>query len=142
MSAPTLPQPIEDAAASVRTVVCYLRTATPARLGNACSAASAASWSAWPPPTAGPSWNRSRICTSPVPPCTGPACARPLALLADHQADTLLATDSTRLAVTPQVADELAAVARRQGWRLLTVELLTTRSPAPPSASGRTGGPA
>jgi hypothetical protein len=39
--------------------------------------------------------------------------------------DALLATDLTRLAVDAQVADQLAAVADRQGWRLLTIEKLT-----------------
>jgi Resolvase, N terminal domain len=50
-----------------------------------------------------------------------PGLQRALALLADHQADALLATDMSRLAVDPEVAVELATLADRHGWRILTV---------------------
>lgn len=54
-----------------------------------------------------------------------PGLREALALLADHQADALLATDPDRLAVTPEAADQLTAVADRHGWRLLTVQTPT-----------------
>jgi DNA invertase Pin-like site-specific DNA recombinase len=53
-----------------------------------------------------------------------PGLREALALLADHQADALLATDPDRLAITPEAADQLTAIADRQGWQLLTVETL------------------
>jgi hypothetical protein len=54
-----------------------------------------------------------------------PGLHQALTLLASHHADAPLATDMTRLAVDAHVAEELAAVADRQGWRLLTVQTLT-----------------
>ena len=141
MSAPILPQAIDDAAVLVRTVVCYVRTA------NAGTAAQRL-------------LGRQRVKLERVAAAygwtvlewvedlhqSGATLARPglrqaLALLAAHQADALLATDMTRLAVTPEVADELAALANRQSWRLLTIEPLTARSPASGGTSSRTGGP-
>lgn len=57
---------------------------------------------------------------------SGTTLARPglqhvLALLADHQADALLATDMSRLAVDSKVTAELGALADRHGWQILTV---------------------
>ncbi len=57
-----------------------------------------------------------------------------LALLADHQADALLATDTAPLAIDGEVSSQLAALADQQGWQLLTVTLIA-RSAAAPAAT-------
>ncbi len=64
-----------------------------------------------------------------------PGLQHALGLLADHQADALLAVDHARLAVTPQVAGQLAALADRQGWRLLTLQTLTSAPACPPHSA-------
>src|SRR6266536_5553239 len=51
-----------------------------------------------------------------------PGLQQALALLAAGQADALLATDVTRLAVDLEVASRLAALAERQGWQLVTLD--------------------
>ena len=67
-------------------------------------------------------------------PLDQPGLQHGLVLLAGHHADALLATDATRLAVDAAVTSQLAALADRRGWQLLTV------TPAPTStvAAGAT----
>jgi hypothetical protein len=116
-SAPQQPDP---ARVPTMTVVCYLRTANPgtagqrllgrqrARLQAACAANC---WTVieWAEDLhqSGATFDR-------------PGLRHALALLATQQADTLLACDHSRLAVDAVVGSELAALARRQGWQLLT----------------------
>jgi DNA invertase Pin-like site-specific DNA recombinase len=59
-----------------------------------------------------------------------PGLREALALLADHQADALLAVDHARLAITPHAAGQLAALADRRGWRVLTLHTISS-TPAP-----------
>jgi hypothetical protein len=117
--------------AAVRTVVCYLRTANPGAVGqrhlqrqraNPGAASAAHEWTivAWIEDLhqSGTTLNR-------------PGLRHALALLADHQADALLATDATHLAVDEAVTSQLAALAGQQGWQLLTV------TPTPTSTVAR-----
>ncbi len=53
-----------------------------------------------------------------------PGLQQALKLLAAGQADALLAADMTRLAVDPAVAGQLAALAARGGWQLVTLDTL------------------
>lgn len=75
-----------------------------------------------------------------------PGLHRALALLADHQANALLATDTTHLAVDTAVTSQLAPLAGQQGWQLLTVTPAPTSTVAPvatavdPNRSPRRGG--
>jgi DNA invertase Pin-like site-specific DNA recombinase len=125
MSDPILSGPVGDAAASVRTVVCYLRTAN---AGTAEQRLLARQRTRLEREAAAHGWRVLEWVEDLHQ--SGATLARPglhqaLALLADRQAHALLTVDRARLAVTPEVVDELAAVADRQGWRLLTVETLT-----------------
>lgn len=96
---------------------CYLRTANAGTPGQRLlRAASAPGWSARPC-TAGPWPGGSRTYTT----LAHPGLRGALALLADHQADALLATNATHLAVDAAVTSQLAALAAQQGWQLLTV---------------------
>jgi DNA invertase Pin-like site-specific DNA recombinase len=125
-------RPADEATVPVRTVVCYLRTANPGTAGQRLldrqraklqREAATRGWTvaAWIEDLHQSGATLQR-----------PGLREALALLADHQGDALLATDPARLAVTAEVADRLAAIAGRQGWRLLTVEAL--QAPAPPSS--------
>ncbi|SRR6266540_1811629 len=116
-----------DAAASVCTVVCYLRTANAGTAGQRLLSRQRAKLER---EAAGHGWRVVAWIEDLYQ--SGATMARPglrqaLALLADHQAHALLVTDLTRLAVDAQVTDQLAAVADRQGWRLLTIETVRTR---------------
>jgi hypothetical protein len=120
-----------SATASVRTVVCYTRTANAGTGGlrllerqhaKLHAAVVAHGWTAL-------TWVEDLH-------QSGTTLARPglqhaLTLLADHQADALLATDVSRLAVDPKVAAELATLADRHGWEIVTV--------APAWENGRVG---
>jgi DNA invertase Pin-like site-specific DNA recombinase len=59
-----------------------------------------------------------------------PGLRHALALLADHQANALLATDTTPLAVDPTVTSQLVALAAQQGWQLLTLRPTSNAGPA------------
>ncbi len=118
----------------VRVVVCYARTANPsavgrrhlqrqrARLHAACTARG---WRVL-------AWIEDLHQSSATLDRPGPH--RALALLAGHQADALLATDATPLAVDAALTSQLVALAARQGWQLLTVTP-TPRSTAAPAAT-------
>jgi DNA invertase Pin-like site-specific DNA recombinase len=58
-----------------------------------------------------------------------PGLKRALALLAEHQADALVAYDQTRLTRLGSHQRQLARCAQRQGWQVLTVQAL--RGPSP-----------
>ncbi len=119
-----------SATVAVRTVVCYLRTANPGavrqrhlqRQRARLQAASVAhDWTvvAWIEDLhqSGTTLDRSGL-------------QHALALLADHRADALFATDATHLAVDAAATNQLAALAGQQGWQLLTV------TPTPTSPAG------
>ena len=110
--------------AAVRTVVCYTRTANAGTSGQRLLGRQRARLEAevvfrgWTVAAWVEELHQS-----------GTTLARPglqqaLALLAAGQADALLAADTTRLAVDPAVAGQLAALAERQGWQLLTLDTL------------------
>ncbi len=125
MSVTILSGPPEDAATSVRTVVCYLRTAN---AGTAAQRLLARQRTRLEREAAAHGWTVLEWVEDLRQ--SGATLARPglhqaLALLADRQADALLTVDLARLAVTTEVADKLAVVADRQGWRLLTVDAST-----------------
>jgi Resolvase, N terminal domain len=129
MSHPALPNVATDgqerrplARRRVPAVVCYLRTANPggagmrllgrqrARLEAACVARG---WTVvvWIEELHQSGTTMDR-----------PGLRQALALLAGRQADALLACDHSRLAVDPRVGSELAVLADRQGWQLLTLD--------------------
>ncbi len=106
---------------AVRRVVCYLRTANPGTVGQQLldrqrarlqAACADRGWRvvAWIEDLHQSGTTMER-----------PGLRHALTLLADHQADALLACDHHRLAVAPQVADELVAHATNHGWQLLTL---------------------
>ncbi len=114
---------------AVGTVVCYLRTANPGTVGQRLLARQRAKldvevvvhgWTvrAWIEDLhqSGTTLNR-------------PGLQQALALLADHQADALLATDTTHLAVDAALTSQLAALASRQGWQLLTLSPTSDAGP-------------
>jgi DNA invertase Pin-like site-specific DNA recombinase len=115
------PQQLDPARVPTRTVVCYLRSANPGSVGQRLlgrqrtrlqAACVANGWTVieWVEDLhqSGATLDR-------------PGLRHALALLATQQADTLLACDHSRLAVDTMVGSELAALARRQGWQLLTL---------------------
>jgi Resolvase, N terminal domain len=113
---------------AVRTVVCYMRTANPPTIGQRLlarqrarlqAARHACGWTviAWIEDLHQSGTTLDR-----------PGLRDALALLAGHQADALLASDHSRLAISPVVAGALAALAATQGWQFLT---LTSSNPAP-----------
>jgi DNA invertase Pin-like site-specific DNA recombinase len=120
----------QSAPATVQAVVCYARTANPGAVGQqhlqrqraklqvACTVRG---WTVL-------EWIEDLHQSGAT--LDRPGLHRALALLADHQADALLATDVTALAVGADVASQLAAFADRQGWQLLTV------TPTPTSTAG------
>lgn len=129
--AATTTQGQQSAPAAVRTVVCYARTANPGAVGQRHlqrqrvklqAACVAQGWTvvAWIEDLhqSGATLNR-------------PGLHRALALLADHQADALLATNATPLAVDAAVTSQLVALAAQQGWQLLTVTPIPTSTFAP-----------
>ncbi len=110
--------------AAVRTVVCYTRTANPGSSGQRLLARQRASLEAevtfrgWTVAAWVEDLHQSGTTLQ------RPGLQQALALLAAHQADALLAADLTRLAVAPQVAEQLAALADRDGWQLVTLDTL------------------
>jgi DNA invertase Pin-like site-specific DNA recombinase len=58
-----------------------------------------------------------------------PGLRQALAVLSEHRADALVAYDPARLSRLPSQQRQLARLAERQGWQVLTVEAL--RAPAP-----------
>jgi DNA invertase Pin-like site-specific DNA recombinase len=107
--------------AGVRTVICYLRTANPGTVGQRHlqrqraklhAEVTAQDWTVceWVEDLhqSGTTLHR-------------PGLQHVLALLADHQADVLLATDLMPLAVDAALLDELVDLAAEQGWQLLTL---------------------
>jgi Resolvase, N terminal domain len=64
-----------------------------------------------------------------------PGLQHALALLADHQADALLACHHTHLAITHSIANQLARLAATQGWHLLTLATLPPPTTTPPAGS-------
>jgi DNA invertase Pin-like site-specific DNA recombinase len=107
--------------ATVRTVICYTRTANPGTVGQRHLQRQRAKLHA---EVAVHGWTvRAWIEDLHQ---SGTTLARPglqqaLALLADHQAHALLATDTTHLAVDGATGSRLAALAGQQGWQLLTL---------------------
>ena len=105
---------------AVGTVVCYLRTANPSTVGQRLLARQRAKldvqvavhgWTvrAWIEDLHQSGTTLQR-----------PGLRQALALLADHQADALVATDTTHLAVDAALIGQLAGFAAEQGWQLLT----------------------
>ncbi len=130
MSVTTIPGR-RPAPATVRTVVCYLRTANAGTVGQRLLARQRARLETV---TATHGWTVAAWVEDLHQ--SGATLDRPglrhaLALLADHQADALLATDATPLAVDAAVTSQLAALAGRQGWQLLTVMPTPTSTAAP-----------
>ena len=121
----------QSAPVTVQAVVCYARTANPGAVGQrhlqrqrakleAKTAVYGWTVVAWIEDLhqSGTTLNR-------------PGLQHALALLADHQADALLATDTTHLAVDAAVTSQLAELADRRGWQLLTVTPAPTSTVAP-----------
>ena len=119
-----------SAPAAVQAVVCYARTANPGTVGQRHlqrqraklhAARAAHGWAvlAWIEDLhqSGATLDR-------------PGLRHALALLADHQADALLATETTPLAVDAAVTSQLVALAGRQGWQLLTLSPTANAGPA------------
>jgi len=127
--------------AAVRTVVVYTRTANPGKSGLRLLGRQRAGLEAevvfrgW----AVAAWVED-------PHQSGTILARPglrqaLTLLAAGQADALLAADTTRLAVDLEVASQLAALADRHGWQLVTLDTLDRAThPAGRTAGGAPAG--
>jgi len=59
-----------------------------------------------------------------------PGLKRALALLSEHRADALVAYDEARLSRLSSHQRQLARVAERQGWQVLTVQALRASAPA------------
>ncbi len=117
--------------AAVRAVVCYARTANPGTVRQRHLQRQRAKFQA---ATAVHSWTVLEWIEDLHQSGTTlerPGLHRALALLADHQADALLATDATHLAVDVAVVSQLVALASRQGWQLLTVTPTRTSTAAP-----------
>ncbi len=125
----------QSAPVTVQAVVCYARTANPGAVGQRHlqrqraklqAACTAQGWTVleWIEDLhqSGTTLNR-------------PGLQDALALLAAHHADALLAADATHLAVDTDVASQLAALAARQSWQLLTVTPSTPTSTADPAAT-------
>jgi hypothetical protein len=114
---PATPAGHQFAPAAVRAVICYTRTANPGSVGQR-------------------HLQRQRAKLHEDLHQSGTTLARPglhraLTLLAGRQADALLATDPTRLAVAPAVTSQLAALANQHDWQLLTVTPTPTSTTAP-----------
>ncbi len=134
------PRPQPDPAA-VRTVVCYTRTANAGKSGQRLLGRQRAGLEAevvfrgWTVAAWVGDLHQSGTTLR------RPGLQQALALLAAGQAGALLAADMTRLAVDPAVASQLAALADRGGWQLVTLVTLD-RHPRPCNAPRRrrTGG--
>jgi hypothetical protein len=59
-----------------------------------------------------------------------PGLKQALAMLSEHKADALVAYEEGRLARLRSHRRQLERVAKRQGWRLLTIQALRTPAPA------------
>jgi len=114
--------------AAVRTVICYLRTANPGTLGQRHlqrqhaklhAACTARGWTVL-------EWVEDLHQSGATLQRTG--LQEALALLADHQADALLATEERSLAVDTATGSQLTTLAERQGWQLLSLTAIA-RSP-------------
>ena len=122
---------VTAAPAAVRAVVCYARTANPGTVGQGhlqrqrAKLQAATAVHGW----AVLEWIEDLYQSGST--LERPGLHRALALLADHQADALLATNITHLAVDAAVVSQLAALASRQGWQLLTVTPIRTSTAAP-----------
>src|SRR6266540_1226320 len=122
MSVTILSGPPEDAATSVRTVVCYLRTAN---AGTAAQRLLARQRTRLEREAAAHGWTvlewvedlRQSGAT-----LARPGLTRALNLLAHHQADALVACEPTRLARSAAVTRQLAAHAAAYGWQLVIVQ--------------------
>jgi len=117
--------------ADVRTVICYARTANPGTVGqrhlqrqrvklHAEVAAQGLTVLEW----------IEDLHQSGTTTLDRPGLRHALALLADHQADALLATNLIHLAVDAALLGQLVALAAEQGWQLLTLSPTSDAGPA------------
>ncbi len=127
--------------AAVRTVVCYTRTANPGSSGQRLLARQRASLEAevtfrgWTVAAWVEDLHQSGTTLQ------RPGLQQALKLLAAGQADALLACDMTRLAVDLEVASQLAALADRDGWQLVTLDTLDRKTrPGGRAADGAPAG--
>jgi len=107
--------------AGVRTVVCYARTANPGTVGQRRLQRQHAKLQA---EVAAQGWTVLEWVEDLHQ--SGTTLQRPglrhaLALLADHQADALLASDLMHLAVDAALLGQLVGLAAEQGWQLLSL---------------------
>ncbi len=121
LASPTTAAAQQGAPVGVRAVVCYTRTANPGTVGQRHLRRQRAKLEAevavhgW----AVVAWVEDlHQCGTTL---QRPGLREALALLADHQADALLATDAAPLAVDTAATSQLAALAGQQGWQVLTV---------------------
>jgi DNA invertase Pin-like site-specific DNA recombinase len=107
--------------AGVRTVICYLRTANPATVGQRHlhrqraklqAEVTARGWTVL-------EWVKDLHQSGTT--LHRPGLGEALALLGDHQADALLAADLMHLALDAALIGQLVDLAAEQGWQLLTL---------------------
>jgi DNA invertase Pin-like site-specific DNA recombinase len=118
----------QAAPATVRSVICYTRTANPGTDGQRHLQRQRAKLQAETTVHGWTAWIEDRHQSGTT--LDRPGERHALVLLAGHHADALLATDATRLAVDAAVTSQLVALAGKQGWQLLTV------TPTPTSTAG------
>jgi len=109
------------APAGVQTVICYARTANPGTVGQRHLQRQRAKLHA---EVAARRWTVCEWAEDLHQSGTTlhrPGLQHALALLADHQADALLATDRMHLAVDAALLAQLVGLAAEQGWQLLTL---------------------